>query len=157
MRLLPALFIGRLGLLKIIFFLMATQFLHLLFSLEWLVLLWKFAIFTRFARIWDSLPFVCSLQFKVKYKPQPNPILVRWSKPQPGFMKFNVDGSSLGNPRHAGGGGILCDHSGKLVRVFSNYFGRILNMYSEDFALSDGLTMCVTFGYLNVIVVTDRL
>ena len=34
---------------------------------------------------------------------------VRWEKPVEGWRKLNIDGSSLGNPGRAGGGGIIRD------------------------------------------------
>ena len=34
---------------------------------------------------------------------------VRWEKPVEGWRKLNIDGSSLGNPSRAGGGGIIRD------------------------------------------------
>ncbi|MBA0634370.1 hypothetical protein Godav_026101 [Gossypium davidsonii] len=36
-----------------------------------------------------------------------------------GYLKFNVDGSSSGNPRRAGYGGILKGDTGKLIAILS--------------------------------------
>ncbi|KAF7815579.1 CHD3-type chromatin-remodeling factor PICKLE isoform X1 [Senna tora] len=38
---------------------------------------------------------------------------VRWNKPLPGMVKFNSDGSSLGNPGPAGVGGLFRDEEGR--------------------------------------------
>ena len=37
---------------------------------------------------------------------------IRWEKPRHGWVKLNTDGSSLGNPRLAGGGGLIRDEDG---------------------------------------------
>lgn len=39
-------------------------------------------------------------------------VQIRWEKPQPGWIQLNTDGSALGNPGRAGGGGILRDDQG---------------------------------------------
>ena len=35
--------------------------------------------------------------------------LVKWDRPKLGWMKLNTNGSSLGNPGIAGGGGVIQD------------------------------------------------
>ncbi|XVF74827.1 hypothetical protein PTKIN_Ptkin13bG0142100 [Pterospermum kingtungense] len=52
----------------------------------------------------------------------PRPVLL-WSKPEAGFVKFNVDGSSIGKPGLAGIGGILRDHEGMELIRFSKHIG----------------------------------
>ena len=37
---------------------------------------------------------------------------IRWEKPRHGWVKLNTDGSSLGNPRLAGGGGLIREEDG---------------------------------------------
>ena len=37
---------------------------------------------------------------------------IRWSKPEAGWLKLNTDGSSLGNPGLAGGGGLIRNDEG---------------------------------------------
>ncbi|XVF42758.1 hypothetical protein PTKIN_Ptkin01aG0390000 [Pterospermum kingtungense] len=41
-------------------------------------------------------------------------VLSRWAKPLVGWLKFNVDGSSLGKPGISGIGGILRNHEGNI-------------------------------------------
>lgn len=36
---------------------------------------------------------------------------IRWERPRGGWRKLNTDGSSLGNPGLAGGGGVIKDES----------------------------------------------
>ncbi|XVE68928.1 hypothetical protein DITRI_Ditri09bG0109300 [Diplodiscus trichospermus] len=56
-----------------------------------------------------------------------NPKAIRvggdWLRPQQAFVKFNVDGSSLGKPGQAGIGGILREHTAKWLIVFSTAIG----------------------------------
>ena len=46
-----------------------------------------------------------------------------WMPPANNELCFNVDGSSRGNPREAGIGGVLRDFSGKVLCLFSVYVG----------------------------------
>ena len=50
-------------------------------------------------------------------------INVRWSKPDPGWYKFNTDGSSLSNLGMVGGGGLIWDDSGNWVKGFTRSIG----------------------------------
>lgn len=45
--------------------------------------------------------------------------LVRWSPPREQILKWNVDGSTVGKPGVAGIGGVLRDHQGIILGVFS--------------------------------------
>ncbi|XVE80961.1 hypothetical protein DITRI_Ditri15bG0023700 [Diplodiscus trichospermus] len=45
--------------------------------------------------------------------------MVSWTKPEEGSLKFNVDGSTLGQPGPAGIGGILRDHDSSIKMLFS--------------------------------------
>ena len=47
------------------------------------------------------------------------PINVRWNKPELNWYKLNTDGSSVGNPGKAGGGGLIRNHEGGWVKGFS--------------------------------------
>ena len=40
---------------------------------------------------------------------------VKWSKPHPGWVKLNTDGSVFGDPKKAGGGGIIRNNEGDWV------------------------------------------
>ena len=44
--------------------------------------------------------------------------MIRWERPYRGWYKLNTDGSVIGNPRVAGGGGVLRDEAGVWVKGF---------------------------------------
>jgi ribonuclease HI len=61
----------------------------------------------------------------------------------PNSLFFNVDGSVLGSPGPAGIGGVLRDHMGKILCVFSSHIG------SQDVILAELLAIqraCELFG-----------
>ncbi|XVF71505.1 hypothetical protein PTKIN_Ptkin12aG0043200 [Pterospermum kingtungense] len=70
--------------------------------------------------------------------------MVCWEKPQPGLLKFNVDGSSLGNPRPSGIGGLLRDHLGRVLISFSKPIGIADSNMAEVMAVREALALFVT-------------
>ena len=64
----------------------------------------------------------------------------------PDFVKLNVDGASRGNPGHSGGGGIIRNHNGDLLKAYSNYYGFCSNMVAEFRALKDGIYLALEMG-----------
>ena len=79
-------------------------------------------------------------------------ILVKWSKPIPGWHKLNTDGASLGNPGKAGGGGLIRNSEGGWIKGFSRAIGYTTSVMVELWALRDGLTLAnqLGIGYLEV-------
>jgi len=71
---------------------------------------------------------------------------IRWERPCQGWFKLNTNGSSLGNPGAAGGGGILRDALGNWVQAFSRNIGTTTSFMAEIWALRDGLLMCLNLG-----------
>ena len=57
-------------------------------------------------------------------------------------MKLNTDGSSLGNPRAAGGGGVIRDWSGNWIVGFSRKIGIAMSLLVKLWAIQDGLMLC---------------
>ena len=49
---------------------------------------------------------------------------IKWERPLRGWCKLNTDGSSLGNPGAAGGGGVIRDALGAWIQAFSRKIGR---------------------------------
>lgn len=58
-------------------------------------------------------------------------------------MKLNINGLSLGNPRIAGGGGVIWDWSGRWVVGFSRKIGIATNLLADFWAIRDGLMPCI--------------
>ena len=56
---------------------------------------------------------------------------IRWERPNQGWMKLNTDGSSLGNPEFAGGGGVVRDEHGNWIVGFSRKIGRTTSYVVE--------------------------
>lgn len=80
---------------------------------------------------------------------------IRWSKPANGWVKLNMDGSSLGNPGLAGGGGLIRDEEGKWIAGFACRIGKTTSFIAELWALCDGLNLCISHNFAAVEVELD--
>ncbi|MQM08799.1 hypothetical protein Taro_041657 [Colocasia esculenta] len=86
------------------------------------------------------------------------PMVIKWMHPPVGRLKLNVDDAFKSATGSAGGGGILRDHNGRCICVFAkNYQGTISALDVEARALRDGLAMCCSKGFLDIMVETDSL
>lgn len=83
--------------------------------------------------------------------------LVSWQKQTLGWVKLNVDGSSLRNPRSIGAGGVICDDQGTLKLAFAKYIGQGMNNAAEFLALYYGLLHCREPRFNNVEIEMDSL
>ncbi|XVE84839.1 hypothetical protein DITRI_Ditri17bG0044900 [Diplodiscus trichospermus] len=63
----------------------------------------------------------------------------KWSRPQPGFLKFNVDGSALGKLGLAGIGGVLRDSLASWFIVFSKLVGTANSNVAELLAIKEAM------------------
>lgn len=82
-------------------------------------------------------------------------IQVRWERPDQGWMKINTDGSSLGNPGRAGGGGVIRDWTGRWIVGFSRRIGITTSLLAELWAIRDGLMLCIERNFSKVEVELD--
>ncbi|KAK9999219.1 hypothetical protein SO802_018822 [Lithocarpus litseifolius] len=80
---------------------------------------------------------------------------VRWLRPSPGWVRLNTDGSSLGNPGKAGGGGLIRDENGSWIKGFIRNIGFSSSMEAELWALRDGLSLCLSLNIYAVEVEID--
>lgn len=64
---------------------------------------------------------------------------VEWIAPEFGILKFNVDGSSRGNPGISGAGGVVRNHNGEFVGVFSEALGNRWTYEAEVIAILKAL------------------
>ncbi|XP_027090241.1 uncharacterized protein [Coffea arabica] len=63
----------------------------------------------------------------------------------------------MGNLGNVGGGGIIRDSYGRVLRSFSSFYGYQTNTKDEAMAMLEGLELCISLGLSNVIVETDLL
>ena len=82
-------------------------------------------------------------------------VQVKWSKPQPGWVKLNIDGSVIGDPKKAGGGGIFRNSEGDWVVRFVKKFGNVSSNTAELWALKEGLLIAKHLGIDNLCVDLD--
>ena len=58
-------------------------------------------------------------------------IQVRWLPPPFSWMKLNSDGSSMGNPGLAGGGGLIRNENGEWVKGYARAIGCATSVAAE--------------------------
>ena len=59
------------------------------------------------------------------------PIQVRWLPPPNDWVMLNIDGSSMGNPGRAGGGGIIRNSHGEWVSGYAKAIGYTTSVTAE--------------------------
>ncbi|KAL6558461.1 hypothetical protein OROMI_018811 [Orobanche minor] len=91
--------------------------------------------------------------------PAPNPLYsmmaVRWCKPDVDWWKLNTDGASRGNPGAAAASGVIRDHFGQPIFMFSEYIGLQINNYAEIYAIWRGLEFCMEKSYNKIWIEVD--
>ena len=110
----------------------------------------KDVVLRKIHRMFD----VCLSVFGVA-PPSQSTIMVSWAHPPPGFVKLNIDGSSLGNPGVAGFGGLIRAEGGVWVLGFSNYIPWADNLCVELLALRFGLQLAWQHGFRKIICEVD--
>ncbi|KAK3200760.1 hypothetical protein Dsin_024175 [Dipteronia sinensis] len=83
-----------------------------------------------------------------------------WQPPNDGSLKFNVDGSARGCPGMAGMGGVLRNHCGRVLGLFSIHVGIQDSNSAEILAIHKACELCVTnpvFQSVEVIIVSDSM
>ncbi|KAK1311614.1 hypothetical protein QJS10_CPA07g00001 [Acorus calamus] len=74
-------------------------------------------------------------------KPTKSPVEVIWSKPDPPWVKLNVDGASHGNPGPSGAGGVFRDHQATFLLGFSCNTSHNTNTFAEFYGLFRGISI----------------
>ena len=69
-------------------------------------------------------------------------IAIGWVKPPVNWVKLNTNGSTLGSPGLAGGGGLIWDYHGNWVLGFARAIGFTSSIAAKLWAIRDGLTQC---------------
>ncbi|CAA7039100.1 unnamed protein product [Microthlaspi erraticum] len=67
--------------------------------------------------------------------------LIRWTRPENGWVKLNTDGVSRGNPGAAAAGGVLRDEMGSWCRGFSPNIGTCMTPLAELWGVYYSLLM----------------
>ena len=73
----------------------------------------------------------------------------------PRLVKLNFDGSR--NHYSLAGGFILCDWTGKVIKLGTINYGNTLSLIAEAWALNDGLRMAIQAGYNTICIEVDNL
>ena len=90
-------------------------------------------------------------------KPRQMQVQVRWLKPPSGWTKLNIDGSVLGSPMKAGGGGVLRSSDGEWVASFMRKLGNMSSIVAKLWALKDGLNVAKQLGIENICIEMDAV
>lgn len=78
-----------------------------------------------------------------------------WQPSPRGFLKFNIDGASKGNPGTTGFGGALRDEAGNILSLFHCYLGRATNNMAKLMAMEQCLDSLKRGNYYNVVIKAD--
>lgn len=78
-----------------------------------------------------------------------------WTRPPVRFLKLNFDGASKGNPGSVGIGGIIRDHSGKILHIYSKALGEATNNEMEFAAMEKGLKILLRNQTENAVIEGD--
>ncbi|KAK6271152.1 hypothetical protein POUND7_008250 [Theobroma cacao] len=66
---------------------------------------------------------------------------LKWEAPSLGWVKFNINGASVGDPRGAGIGEILRNYKGDTLMHFSNFVGVCDANYIEVLAIKEAFIL----------------
>ncbi|XP_073062068.1 uncharacterized protein [Primulina eburnea] len=81
--------------------------------------------------------------------------IVRWLRPPFSCFKLNVDGSSRGNPGDSSVGGVVRDHSGRVLLSFSEFIGAGSTIRAELWAVWRGLILCSDLSFFPLWIEVD--
>ena len=80
---------------------------------------------------------------------------VKWEKSGYGWLTLNTDGSVVGNFGVVGGGGLIRDTNGEWVTGFARRIGKTSSFLVEQWALHDGLQLCLQIQAQAVLIELD--
>lgn len=81
--------------------------------------------------------------------------ILKWACLTQEFVKLNVDGSSIWNPKRNWDGGILKDANGHMVFAFARYYGVSSNNIFKICALLYCLNLCAQMNITHIEVKID--
>lgn len=80
---------------------------------------------------------------------------VRWCSLPLNWCKVNSNGFALGNPRRAGGGGLIHNNKGEWIQGYVRAIGCTTSVVAELWALRDGIRLCITLKIPAVVFELD--
>lgn len=80
---------------------------------------------------------------------------ISWQPPVDPFVSLNIDGSTLGNPGYAGGGGVIRDSQGRWIIGFPPHIGLTTNNIAELWAVRQRLYMVRDAGIIILNIKVD--
>ncbi|RYR79610.1 hypothetical protein Ahy_A01g004421 [Arachis hypogaea] len=80
---------------------------------------------------------------------------IRWSRPEEGCIKVNVDCSWFSHKNNAACGSVFRDSEGRFLKGFSCNLGICSIMHAKLWAVIHGLNIATTNGYHNLVVESD--
>ena len=90
-----------------------------------------------------------------KHKQTKTKIQVRWLPPSLNWVKVNSDGSSMGNPGLARGGGLIHNQEGEWVKGYARAIGCATSVVAELWGLRDGICLCISLKLPTVVFELD--
>lgn len=75
--------------------------------------------------------------------------------PLAGYLKYNIDEASKGNPGTAGYGGVSRDERGSIISIFQGHLGKATNNMMELMAIEQCLEFLKQDNRSNVIIEAD--
>ena len=82
---------------------------------------------------------------------------LRWTLPERGFVKLNVDGSALGTSEHSAAGGLCRDSNGEWCFGFTSRLGPGIALHAELQAIKFGLQIAWDRGFRKILLESDSL
>ena len=78
-----------------------------------------------------------------------------WYTPPAGYLKYNIDGASKGNPGTTSYGGVLRDERGSIISIFHGHLGKATNNMAGLMAMDQHLECLKQGNRSNVIIEAD--
>lgn len=96
-----------------------------------------------------------SLSLLIKPRKKSHMQSVKWNPPASGWLKLNVDGTSLGNPGLSGARGAIRDSRDELIAGFAIFTATSTNNFAEFMGLLQGLRIARFLGLQQVEIEMD--
>jgi len=99
----------------------------------------------------------CHVSWNDRDAARSNATMISWQSPIQGFIKLDLEKSSISNPRSIGFGGLFRVWEGNWVLGFSRFAGYGPKLLPELLALKHGLLIAWNWGYKQVLCNSDSM